>query len=81
MASSPTEIKSRFRSAFSAEIITGLAKCVWAAYPEAQTICSSHLLRDQIHDVRGHLRRGLVERNLKNFGRRIPGAVVRQESN
>ena len=55
--------------------------CAWAAYPEAAKICGEHLLRDQAHDVRGHLRRGLVERNFKNYGRRLTGAVVRQERN
>ena len=81
MASSPKQIQQHFRNAFRPEILTGLAKCVWAAYPEAQTVCAQHLLRDQVHDVRGVFRRGLVERNWKNYGRRLPNAVVRQESN
>lgn len=81
MASSPSEIQQRFRGAFGPDVITGLAKCVWAAYPEAQSVCSQHLLRDQVHDARGHFRRSLVERNWKNYGRRIPGAIVRQETN
>jgi hypothetical protein len=81
MASSPTEIQQKFRAAFKPEVIDGLAKCVWAAYPESHAICSQHLLRDQSHDVRGHFRRGLIERNWKNYARRIPGALVRQESN
>lgn len=81
MASSPSQIQRHFRRAFSPEIVAGLSKCVWAAYPDAHGICSSHLLRDQVHDVRGHFRRGLIELYWKNFARRIPGATVRQETN
>ena len=81
MASAPSQIQRHFLTTFAPDIIHGLTKCVWAAYPEAQSICSRYLLRDQIHDVRGHIRRGLVERNWKNYGRRIPNATVHQEAN
>jgi len=81
MASSPTQIQAHFRRAVTPDVIHGLAKCVWAAYPEAHRICATHLLRDQVHDVRGHFRRGLIELYWKNFARRIPDAVVRQETN
>jgi hypothetical protein len=81
MASSPSAIQRHFRSVVSPASISGLATCIWAAYPEAQRICGEHLLRDQVHDVRGHFRRGLIELYWKNYARRIPGAVVRQETN
>lgn len=81
MASSPTAIQQHFKGAFAPDIINGLAKCVWAAYPEAHEVCGQHFRRDQLHDVRGGFRRGLIERNWKNFARRIPNAIVRQESN
>lgn len=81
MASSPTQVQAHFRRAFAPDTVAALAKCVWAAYPEAHRICSEHLLRDQVHDVRGHFRRALIELYWKNYARRIPGAVVRQETN
>lgn len=81
MASSPTEIQTRFRDAFTHEHLEMLARCVWAAYQEADSICRAHLLDAQAHDVRGHWRRAVIERNWKNYARRIPGATVRQESN
>ena len=49
MASSPTQIQAHFRRAVTPDVIHGLAKCVWAAYPEAHRICATHLLRDQVH--------------------------------
>lgn len=81
MASSPTEIQRHFRRSFPPDVLQGFARCVWAAYTDAHKICSDHLLRDQAHDVRGHLRRALIERNWKNYARRVPGAQVHQESN
>jgi hypothetical protein len=81
MASSPSEIQARFLAAIPDEHLRGLAMCIWAGYPESFTVCSSHMPRDQAHDARGDFRRGLIERNIKNYARRIPGAVVRQERN
>lgn len=81
MASSPTEIQRHFRRSFPPDVLHGFARCVWAAYADAHKICSDHLLRDQAHDVRGHLRRAVIERNWKNYARRIPDARVHQESN
>jgi hypothetical protein len=81
MASSPAEIQQRFISTITDEHLRGFGMCIWAGYPEAHSVCTSHLPRDQAHDARGGFRRGLIERNLKNYARRIPGAVVRQERN
>lgn len=81
MASSPSAIQAAFSAAISTEHLRGLAMAIWAAYPEAHDVCRLHMTRDQVHDVRGSFRRGLVERNFKNYAHRIPNAIVRQQWN
>lgn len=81
MASSPSAIQAAFSAAISTEHLRGLAMAIWAAYPEAQGVCKQHMTRDQAHDARGAFRRGLAERNLKNYAHRIPNAVITQQWN
>jgi hypothetical protein len=81
MASSPSQIREEFLRTVPDDALRLLAQCVWLGYPEAHDLCSGLFLSNQAHDVRGHVRRATIERNIRNVVTRIPGASQSQTRN
>ena len=72
---------SIFDSQVPPELLREIGRLVLVCYPEAEDRCEDIAGFEEIHDLRAHLRRALVETSLASLQGRYDGTVVRTPSN
>ena len=70
-----------FDSTVPSPLLREVGRLVLKAYPDAEDVCESLAASEEIHDLRAHLRRAILETSLASLQGRFGGALVQTPTN